>query len=35
VTNPGRVIEDQRPLPVPPLRIREGLWDRFTKFFRG
>ena len=35
VTNPGRVIEDQRPLPVPPLRIRGGLWDRFTKFFRG
>ena len=35
VTNPGRVIQDQLPLPVPPLRIREGLWDRFAKIFTG
>ena len=35
VTNPGRVIQDQLPLPVPPLRIREGFWDRFAKIFTG
>ena len=35
VTNPGRVIQDQPPLPVPPLRIREGFWDRFAKIFKG
>lgn len=34
VTNPGRVIQDQLPLPVPPLRIREGFWDRFARFFK-
>ncbi len=35
VTNPGRVIEDQLPLPVPPLRIRSGFWDGFKKIFKG
>ena len=35
VSNPARVIEDQPPLPVPPLRIRAGIWDRFTKIFKG
>ena len=35
VSNPGRVLQDQLPLPVPPLRIREGYWDRFTKIFKG
>ena len=35
VSNPGRVIRDELPLPVPPLRIREGIWDRFTRIFKG
>ncbi len=35
VTNPGRLIQDQQPLPVPPLRIREGFWEGFTKIFKG
>jgi len=35
VSNPGRVIRDELPLPVPPLRIHEGIWDRFTKMFKG
>ena len=35
VTNPGRVIQDQLPLTVPPLRIQEGFWDRFAKIFTG
>ncbi len=35
VTNPGRVIQDQLPLPVPPLQIREGFWDRFANIFKG
>ena len=35
VTNPGRLIEDELPLPVPPLRIREGFWEGFTKIFKG
>ena len=35
VTNPGRVIENRPPLPVPPLRIRDGFWDRFTRIFKG
>lgn len=35
VNNPGRVIGDELPLPVPPLRIREGIWDRFTRIFQG
>ena len=35
VINPGRVIRDEPLLPVPPLRIREGFWDRFAKIFKG
>ena len=35
VINPGRVIQDQPPLPVPPLRIRGGIWNRLTKMFKG
>ena len=35
VSNPGRVIRDEPPLPVPQLRIREGIWDRFTRIFKG
>jgi len=35
VSNPGRVLEDQLPLPVQPLRIRKGYWDRFTKIFKA
>ena len=35
VTNPGRVIDDQPPLTVPPLRIRSGLWDGLKKIFQG
>jgi protein-tyrosine phosphatase len=35
VTNPGRVIKNQLPLPVPPVRIREGAWDRFARIFKG
>ena len=35
VTNPGRVIRDQVPLPVPPLQIRAGFWAGFTKIFKG
>ncbi len=34
VTNPGRVMQDQTPLPVPPLRIRKGFWDRFARIFK-
>lgn len=34
VSNPGRVIDDQLPLPVPKMRIQEGFWDRLTKVFR-
>ena len=33
-SNPARVIGDQPPLPVPPMRIRAGFWDRFTKIFK-
>jgi hypothetical protein len=35
VTNPGRVIHDQPPSQVPPLGIREGFWEGFTKIFKG
>lgn len=35
VTNPGRIIQDQPPLPVPPLRIRKRFWDRFASIFKG
>ena len=35
VTNPGRIIQNQLPLPVPPLQIRKGFWDRFAKIFKG
>jgi len=35
VTNPGRVIRDQPPLPVPPMPISEGFWDGFRKIFKG
>lgn len=35
VSNPGRVIRDEQPLPVPPLPIREGMWDRLTRIFKG
>jgi len=35
VTNPGRVIRDQVPLPVHPLQIRAGFWEGFTKIFKG
>ena len=35
VTNPGSVIRDQLPSPVPPLQIREGFWEGFTKIFKG
>ena len=35
VTNPGRVIRDQPPSQVPPLEIREGFWEGFTKIFKG
>lgn len=34
VKNPARVIRDQLPLPVPAMKLREGLWDRFTKIFK-
>ena len=35
VTNPGRVILDQRPLPVASMTISVGFWDGFTKIFKG
>ena len=35
VSNPQRVIRDELPLPVLPLRIRDGIWDRFTRIFKG
>ena len=35
MSNPGRVIRDEPPLPVPPLRIGGGFWDRFTRVFNG
>ena len=35
VSNPGRVIRGELPLPVPALRIRDGIWDRFTRIFKG
>jgi tyrosine-protein phosphatase YwqE len=35
VTNPGRVILDQLPLPVASMTINVGFWDGFTKIFRG
>ena len=35
VTNPGSVIRNQLPSPVPPLQIREGFWEGFTKIFKG
>jgi hypothetical protein len=39
VTNPGRVILDQLPLPVAlpvaSMTINVGFWDRFTKLFKG
>ena len=35
VSNPGRVLRDELPLPVPPVRIRGGLWNRFTRSFKG
>ena len=34
VTNPGRVILDQLPLPVASMTINVGFWDRFTKLFK-
>ena len=35
VTNPGRVVRDQLPFPVPPMPISEGFWGGFTKIFKG
>jgi protein-tyrosine phosphatase len=35
VGNPGRVIADEPPQAVPPLRARKGIWDRFTGIFKG
>ena len=35
MSNPGRVIRDELPMPVPPLRVRGGFWDRFTRVFQG
>jgi protein-tyrosine phosphatase len=34
VDNPGRVIRDELPLAVPPLRTRKGIWERFTRIFK-
>lgn len=33
--NPGRLFEDQDPLPVPPLTLEEGIWDKIRQVFRG
>jgi hypothetical protein len=35
VTNPGRVLLDQLPLPVALMTINVGFWDGFTKIFKG
>jgi tyrosine-protein phosphatase YwqE len=35
VNNPGRVIEDELPSPVPPLRMRKGVWNRVARLFKG
>ena len=34
VTNPGRVVENRLPLPVPPLLIGSGFWDGFKRVFK-
>lgn len=31
VTNPGRVLSDEEPLPVPPLEAERGLWTRLKE----
>jgi protein-tyrosine phosphatase len=35
VDNPARILRDELPLPVPPVRIRGGFWDRLTRGFKG
>ncbi len=31
--NPGRILNDEAPLPVPPLRVRRSLWNRVSGLF--
>jgi protein-tyrosine phosphatase len=33
-TNPSRILQDELPLPVPPLRIKRSLWGRVSELFR-
>jgi len=33
-TNPRRILEGEAPLPVPPIEVQDGLWERLTSFFR-
>lgn len=33
-TNPGRMLMNEAPLPVPPLSAKRGLWDRISDAFR-
>ncbi|TVR64465.1 MAG: hypothetical protein EA422_07015 [Gemmatimonadales bacterium] len=33
-TNPRRILGGEEPLPVPPVEIQDGIWQRFTSFFR-
>lgn len=33
-TNPRRILEGDSPLPVPPLEVQSGFWERLTSFFR-
>lgn len=32
--NPGRILVGEAPLPVAPLEVQGGLWERLTSFFR-
>ena len=34
VTNPGRILDDQEPLPAAPMILTEGIWERFRRFLR-
>jgi protein-tyrosine phosphatase len=33
-TNPARMLQGQRPIPVPPLKVKRGLWGRVAELFR-
>lgn len=33
--NPARVLQGENPLPVPPLALKKGLWERIREVFQG